>query len=57
MGESYEGNIKCPYCDKETAFYYAPSSGFDTDRCEKCGKEFRLTLSILAFKLDKKKKK
>lgn len=44
MGDRYYLNPKCPFCgyEEEDYYYYAPTSGFMTHKCEKCGKEIDL---------------
>lgn len=51
MGDRYYLDVTCPYCEHiqdgagDEMFmgvYYAPTSGFMTHKCEKCGKEIDL---------------
>lgn len=44
MGDRYYLNPKCPHCShvEDEEYYYAPTSGFMTHKCEKCGKEIDL---------------
>ena len=46
MGDRYEGKLRCPYCGESTEFYYAPSGGFESGECEKCGRDFRIMLKF-----------
>ncbi len=44
MGNIYYLNPKCPFCGhvEDEDYYYAPTSGFMTHKCESCGKEIDL---------------
>jgi ribosomal protein S27E len=44
MGDRYYLKVICPYCKhhQEEDVYYAPTSGFMTHDCEKCGKTIDL---------------
>lgn len=44
MGDRYYLNPKCPFCGhiEDEEYYYAPTCGFLTHTCEKCGKEIDL---------------
>jgi len=43
MGNRYYLNVKCPFCGyQQDGVYYAPTSGFMTHDCEKCGKTIDL---------------
>ena len=39
MGDRYYLDPKCPECGhiEDDSYYYAPTSGFMTHKCEKCG--------------------
>ena len=60
MGDRYWVKLKCAYCGKDNypqndiepdGVYYAPSSGVDTFKCDKCGKKNRIGLSFIAVKI------
>ena len=40
MGDRYYLHLKCPHCGhiEDEDYYYAPTSGFLTHKCEACGK-------------------
>jgi phage FluMu protein Com len=40
MGDRYELNLKCAYCNRlqDEWVYYAPTCGFITFKCDKCKK-------------------
>ena len=59
MGDRYNGMIQCPYCLKQTEFYYAESCGFTRERCEHCKKLFdiRMSITFVGVKIRRKKKK
>jgi ribosomal protein S27E len=40
MGDRYFLNPKCPHCGhiEDDFYYYAPTSGFMTHKCESCDK-------------------
>jgi phage FluMu protein Com len=43
MGDRYILNVKCPKCDFiNEEVYYAPTCGFISHKCEKCGKKINL---------------
>ena len=44
MGDRYYLNPKCPLCGhvEDEEYYYAPTSGFMTHKCEKCEGEIDL---------------
>lgn len=44
MGDRYTLYPKCPFCGhvEDEDYYYAPTCGFMTHKCEKCGKEIDL---------------
>ena len=44
MGDRYLLTPKCPFCEHEEDdfYYYAPTCGFLTHKCERCGKEIDL---------------
>ncbi len=44
MGDRYYLTPKCPFCEhiEDEDYYYAPTSGFMTHRCENCDKEIDL---------------
>jgi len=40
MGDRYILSMRCPKCGKlNEDVYYAPSCGFETFKCQKCGVE------------------
>ena len=43
MTDRYTGQIKCPYCNKWTEFYYA-SELMEFQTCDKCRKTFEIGL-------------
>jgi transposase-like protein len=43
MGDRYILNVKCPKCEYiNEEVYYAPTCGFTSHKCEKCGKRINL---------------
>jgi len=43
MGDRYFLTVKCPKCGTtDTDVYYAPTCGFTTHKCSKCGKKIDL---------------
>lgn len=52
MGDRIEGVLKCPYCGKNTHFYYAESCGFTKDDCEHCKRTFEIEQQFIGLKLE-----
>jgi len=45
MGDRYTVSLSCAKCgEANTDVWYAPSSGFDTFKCEYCGTINRITM-------------
>ena len=54
MGTRYHLEMDCPYCKYHNDdVYYAPTCGFLTMRCDKCGKESIITECFHAQKATK----
>ena len=55
MGDRYEISLTCPYCGfYDEDVYYAPSCGFLTMKCQKCGNESMIVMGFVAKKATKK---
>jgi len=57
MGDRYTFWKDCPNCGEKMECYYAPSSGFITVTCPKCGKVYYIEMDFKLVEKNKKTKK
>ena len=51
MGDRYELSLRCAYCGElNEDVYYAPSSGFETFRCNRCNEINEIVMEFSAIK-------
>lgn len=55
MGSRYISDVVCPYCGRlNEEVYYAPTCGFNWQKCENCGETFNLSFEIVGIKREQK---
>lgn len=55
MGDRYTLQLKCAYCDElNDDVYYAPSCGFLSFKCQRCGNENWINQGFYVEKISKK---
>lgn len=52
IGDRYELNVKCSYCNEKNLCWYAPTCCSDVFKCNKCGKNNFITTEFKAMKIE-----
>ena len=50
MSDRYSGVTKCPYCNKNTDYFYAEEWS-EIQVCDNCGKKFKIVMCLKPVKI------